>query len=300
MTQGCTREDQDFTRRLPDFAALRAKVAGISPDPPERLAKFRERYGLRITLLADPELEPAAAYGAVKDGKTLRSTFIIDPTWTIRWYERGVKVPRHAEQVLSVLREIVTADRELDPAIRFRRAYRATADEPVDKATVERLLQAAHLSPSCFNNQPWRFVVAEGESLTALKEALTGGNYWAKRAPVILAVASKPDLDCRLAGGRDYFLFGCGMAVGNLMIQATRMGLIAHPIAGFDPEKVKEALRILEEYVVIALVVVGYHGDPNLLSDKHKTLEYGPRERKPLAEVAFWRYFGTKEAGNGK
>lgn len=65
-------------------------------------------------------------------------------------------------------------------------------------------------------------------------------------------VASHRDLDCKLSDGRDYF-FGCGMAVGNLMIQATQMGLVAHPIAGYDPLKVKEALAIPQDYILITL-----------------------------------------------
>lgn len=300
MTQGCTQEALDFSRLLPEFHGLRAEVVGISPDPPERLAKFREKHDLPIALLSDPELATASAYGAIRDGRLLRSTFIIDCTQTVRWYRRGVKVPGHAEEVLEVLRGIVAADEGIIPALRFRRAYRALAPEPVPRELVVRLLEAAHLAPSCFNNQPWRFVVAEGESLAAVKEALSGGNYWVKQAPVIIAVASKPDLDCQLSDGRDYFLFGCGMAVGNLMAQATQMGLIAHPIAGFDPQKVKEALRIPGDYVLITLIVVGQHGDPGLLSDKHRAREFGPRERKSLSEVAFWGYFGKEGGSNGE
>jgi hypothetical protein len=71
------------------------------------------------------------------------------------------------------------------------------------------------------------------------------GNDWTKPAPAIITVTSQRDLDCTLSDDRDYLLFGCGMAVGNLMIQATQMDLIAHPIAGYNPVKVK---GILEDY----------------------------------------------------
>ncbi len=107
-----------------------------------------------------------------------------------------------------------------------------------------------------------------------------------------LAVASKPELDCRLSDGRDYFLLGCGMAVGFLMLQATQLGLIAHPIAGYDPVKAKAALGIPEDYVLITLVVVGWPGPPEGLSQKHRELESSPRDRKPLSEVAFWGRYG--------
>jgi len=178
------------------------------------------------------------------------------------------------------------------PAIETRRARRALSSEPIAREDVETLLAAAHLAPSCNNTQPWRFVaVDEPDMLAKVKEALSGGNYWAKRAPVILALASRRDLDCTLSDSRDYFLFGCGMAVGNLMAQATSMGLIAHPIAGYKPDVVKAVLGIPEAYVVITLVIVGRPGDPNQLSDKHRAIELGPRDRRPMDAVRAWNRF---------
>jgi nitroreductase len=171
-------------------------------------------------------------------------------------------------------------------AIEARRARRALSAEPISLEDVETLVAAAHLAPSCNNTQPWRFVVVDEPDLLAeVREALPGGNYWAKVAPVILAVASRRDLDCVMSDARDYSLFGCGMAVGNLMIQATSMGLIAHPIAGYKPEAVKAVLGVPENYVLIALVIVGRPGDVNQLSDKHRAIELGPRDRKPLDAV---------------
>jgi nitroreductase len=178
------------------------------------------------------------------------------------------------------------------PSIEARRARRALSSEPISREDVEALLAAAHLAPSCNNSQPWRFVVVEEPAmLDKVKEALPGGNYWAKPAPVILAVASRRDLDCTLSDSRDYFLFGCGMAVGNLMIQATSMGLIAHPIGGYKPEIVKAALGIPEPYVLITLVIVGHPGDAGQLSDKHRAIELGPRDRRPLDKVVSWNRF---------
>ena len=78
------------------------------------------------------------------------------------------------------------------------------------------------------------------------------------------------------------------MAVSNLMVQATGMGLIAHPIAGYNPTKVKEVLGIPEDHVLITLVVIGRPGDPETLGEKHRAEELGPRERAPLEQVVSW------------
>jgi len=170
--------------------------------------------------------------------------------------------------------------------IEARRAKRALSTEPVSREEVELLIRAAHLAQSCFNNQPWRFVVIDDpQILQAVKETMPKGNYWTAPAPVIIAVTSQRDLDCTLSDDRDYFLFGCGMAVGNLMTQATQMDLVAHPIAGYNPVKVKEILGIPEDHTLITLVIVGRPGDTSQLSDQHRTIELGPRDRKPLAEV---------------
>ncbi|MCI2426343.1 nitroreductase family protein [Candidatus Acetothermia bacterium] len=170
--------------------------------------------------------------------------------------------------------------------MKARRAKRALSTKPVDAEEIQSLIEAAHLAPSCFNNQPWRFIVIDDkEKLAATKEAMPTGNYWTAPAPVIIAITSQRDLDCKLSDKRDYFLFDCGIAVGNLLIQATEMGLIAHPIAGYNPMKIKEILKIPADYVLITLVIVAHPGDPATLSKDHRVVELGERIRKPLVEV---------------
>jgi nitroreductase len=178
------------------------------------------------------------------------------------------------------------------PGIASRRARRALSDRPIARETVETILRAAHIAPSCFNNQPWRFVpVDEPEVLAGIKEAMPGGNYWTAPAPVIIAVASRRDFDCTLSDSRDYFLFGCGMAVANLMIEATHRGLIAHPIAGYKPALVKSVLDIPEDYILITLVILAAPGSVEGLSDNHLETESGPRVRRPLPDVMAWNRF---------
>jgi nitroreductase len=179
------------------------------------------------------------------------------------------------------------------PAIEGRRARRALSDRPIRRDVAERLFEAAHVAPSCGNNQPWRLIaVDDPDMLAAVKEGLTRGNYWAKPAPLIVAVVSRVDLDCRIPDGREYYLFGCGLAAMNLMIQATELDLIAHPIAGFRQREVKPVLRVPDDYTVIALVIVGHPSDDRSgLSETHRERETGPRDRKPLDQIVSWNRF---------
>lgn len=180
-------------------------------------------------------------------------------------------------------------------AIQARRARRSISDRPVEDEKVRELVEAVRLAPSCFNNQPWRAVVCRSaESLQVVRAALSRGNVWATRAPVIMVVAARAEDDCRLSDGRDYYLFSTGLGIGQMLLRATELGLIAHPIAGYDPVRVKAALGIPDEFVVIALVVIGYPGDDtSLLSDKQKEAEAVRPERKPVGENFFLDRWGT-------
>jgi nitroreductase len=92
-------------------------------------------------------------------------------------------------------------------------------------------------------------------------------------------------LGCQLNDRRDYAFFDCGLATENLVLQAVKEGLYAHPIAGFNPLAVKEKFNIPADFIVITLVAVGYPGDDASLNEKHRQLEHGPRIRKPESEV---------------
>lgn len=191
---------------------------------------------------------------------------------------------------------------ELIPEIETRRARRALSEKPVPQEVLARVMTAATYAPSCFNSQPWRFLVVNGErELEIVKEHLAGGNYWAKKAPVIVLVFTRPELDCTLSDRRDYAFFSTGLAVENLLLQATREGLIAHPIAGYKPVALKEAFGVDSEMILINLVVVGYPGDDAHLNEKHRELEHSPRDRRPEDQVILynrWRQgSGDAEAG---
>lgn len=107
MTPGCTTQACDFTDSLSSLQAQGYDVLGISPDSPERLAKFRERDGLTITLLYDADKSVMNAYGAFGEkklyGKTvegvLRSTFVVDEQGTIQLAQYNVKATGHVAKL---------------------------------------------------------------------------------------------------------------------------------------------------------------------------------------------------------
>lgn len=107
MTPGCTKQACDFSDSLDALAAQGYAVLGISPDSPAKLARFRERDGLTITLLSDPDKATLTAYGAFGEktmyGKTvqgvIRSTFVVDEAGTILDARYNVKATGHVAKL---------------------------------------------------------------------------------------------------------------------------------------------------------------------------------------------------------
>jgi nitroreductase len=174
-------------------------------------------------------------------------------------------------------------------AISRRRAYRSLEPITISDELVSDLASKAQLAPSCFNNQPTRFVfVYEQDMLLQVKETLTKSNAWAKAASMIIAVFGKPDMDCRIKG-RDYYLFDLGQTSAFLQLRATELGLVAHPIAGFDEDAVKNLLNIPQDMMVITLIIVGRKSNTlnPVLSEDQIAKEKTRPERLPLEEIVF-------------
>ncbi|WP_433782885.1 thioredoxin-dependent thiol peroxidase [Actinomycetospora sp. CA-101289] len=111
-TPGCTKEACDFRDNLTTFNDADVTVLGISPDKPEKLAKFRDKEGLTFSLLSDPDKSVMQAWGAWGEktmyGKTttgvIRSTFLVDADGTIEEAQYGVKATGHVGRLLRDLK----------------------------------------------------------------------------------------------------------------------------------------------------------------------------------------------------
>lgn len=185
---------------------------------------------------------------------------------------------------------------DVEQAIQKRRAYRSLRSVKITKELIEDLAKHAQLSASCFNNQPWRYIfVSDSQMLKHMHEALSSGNAWAKKASMIIVVFSKKEDDC-LIHTREYYLFDTGMATAFLILRATELGLVAHPIAGYSPKKTQEILGIPDEYTVITLVIVGEKDkDINpVLSEKQIQDEKKRPERLPLTDFINFNKYGEK------
>jgi nitroreductase len=176
---------------------------------------------------------------------------------------------------------------------------RAFDERPVEPDKLKSLFEAARWGPSSNNEQPWRFIVGTKETPSdhdRLLACLVEGNRkWAFRAPVlILSVVS---LNFEDDGKLNRHAFhDTGMAVENLVLQATALGLQVHQMAGFDVEKARATCLIPTGFDPVAMVAVGYPGDSAVLPDYLREREMKPRERQPIADFVFSTKWGQSSS----
>lgn len=189
--------------------------------------------------------------------------------------------------------KIARVDHEILDEIRRRWSPRAfDPARPVPEGELLRLFEAARWAASSFNEQPWRFVVADRQRSAkiwgGLHEALLGKNpLWASAAPVFVLVAVRRTLE-QTDEDNAHAWYDTGQAVSLLTIQATAQGLGVRQMQGFDAAAARSICGVPTEFEPAVVMAIGYPGDPESLAvESHRVSELKPRERRPLADFVF-------------
>jgi nitroreductase len=173
------------------------------------------------------------------------------------------------------------------PVIAARWSPRSFADREVSPADLARVFEAARWSASSSNEQPWRFLVGRRGSSTYKKifTTLVGFNKdWAGAAPVLILGAASTTF-VHNGSSNAYALYDLGAAAAALSLQATALGLRAHSMAGFDHAAARQTFQIPDDYLLGAVIALGYQGEPSaLVNEKLLVQESTPRTRKLLNE----------------
>lgn len=167
----------------------------------------------------------------------------------------------------------------------------------VTRAQIVALCEAARWAASCYNDQPWRFLVFDRHSDAAAWqrafECLGEWNQkWVKHAPVLL-IACAGSIFHKNGKPNRWGQHDTGAAGQNLYLQAVALGLLAHPMGGFDADKVRQTFQVPGDYTPMAMIAVGYPGPAEILEPEYRELETAPRERKPLGECFFEAAWGA-------
>jgi nitroreductase len=177
----------------------------------------------------------------------------------------------------------------VEPLILKRWSPRSFSDRSIHPDDLKKVFVAASWAPSCFNEQPWRFIVGHrGDAIfDRIVDALIGFNkQWAGSAPMLFLTAAKKTFS-RDGSPSEFHIHDTGIASAMLILQATALGLHTHGMAGIDKSKAREAFAIPEDFDVCAAWAMGYLGDPDALPEPYRALEKGARSRKPLEEFVF-------------
>jgi nitroreductase len=193
--------------------------------------------------------------------------------------------------VKNVKRILNSKNMTINKIISDRWSPVAFSDRVPVRDQIALLFEAARRAPSSYNAQPWKFIYGfKGDEVyTVLFDLINETNQvWAKTAPVLILSMAETIPPGRTSLNRFAF-HDTGMAVGNLLAQATDLGLFVHQMGGYDNESAKTVLNLPATYEPLAMMAVGYKGDPAVLPEAVAAREEKRSERNPLEKFAFNR-----------
>ena len=170
-------------------------------------------------------------------------------------------------------------------------------DKDISPDDLTALLEAARWAPSCFNDQPWRFIVCvKSKDETSWKNALANlaekNRLWAKNAPVLMLAVAMENFNHNGKPNR-WAMYDTGAASVSLCFQATALGLVVHQMGGFDAEKARALFKLPAGCTPLSMIAVGYQADIDVLDDDFKAAELAERTRAPLDQRFYFGQWGV-------
>lgn len=190
------------------------------------------------------------------------------------------------------MQKTATTQVPINETIAKRRSGRAyDTSKAVSSEQILSLCEAARWAPSCFGDEPWRFIIwNKNTDATSWKKAFDclapSNQTWVKDAPVLILVCADSLFGHNQTPNR-WAQYDTGAAAENLCLQAQDLGLMAHQMGGFNADAARETFSIPAQITLMAMVSIGYEGDANSLPDELKARELAARKRKPIGDLFF-------------
>lgn len=173
--------------------------------------------------------------------------------------------------------------------LRERFSPLAFSGRRVSDAELGSLLEAARWAPSCYNEQPWRFLVArrdDEEGFERLAGCLVDANRaWADAAQVLILAVARRNFR-RNGKPNPWAWHDVGLASAHLIVQAQAMGLSVHEMAGFDADRARAELGVPADHDPVAVLAIGAAGDSDSLPEALRQRAAAPRRRDSLSEIS--------------
>ncbi|GBF79778.1 nitroreductase family protein [Aphanothece sacrum] len=180
--------------------------------------------------------------------------------------------------------------------IKYRWSPVAFDSRLVEPEKIGSLLEAARWAASCYNEQPWRFIIATKDQVKNYEKLLSciveANQVWAKNASILLISVAKLNFSHNDKPNRHAF-HDVGLAMGNLTLQAQSLGLCVHQMGGFLVEKTQEIYHIPQGFAPVAAIAIGYPGNINDLDPELQQRQNSPRNRQPLDDLVFKNDWGN-------
>jgi nitroreductase len=194
--------------------------------------------------------------------------------------------------------KVAQTDYPIHEFLSRRWSPRAFAKQPIEPEKIRSLLEAARWSASGGNLQPWAFLIAtreQSELFARMVGCLAEGNVpWASRAALLgitVARLLRPSGQPNRHAWHDV-----GLAMQNLVVQATALDIYVHQMGGFSADKARIEFDIPVEHEAVTMFAAGYLGDPATLPEKNRESELSLRTRRPLQEFVFGERWGDVAA----
>lgn len=201
---------------------------------------------------------------------------------------------------MPILKHPAVTSVPIHPLLAERWSSRAFSDEPVSRDILLSLFEAARWSPSCFNEQSWRFIVATRDTPDAhaqLAACFTPSNQRWCRAAWVLMVALAIDTFAADGSLNRMAHYDVGQAVQNTTVQASAHGLNVRQAAGIDLAQIRALYKVPDTATILCAVAIGYPGDSDALVPPLNERERQPRTRRPLSDLFFADEFGLPFTG---
>ena len=194
------------------------------------------------------------------------------------------------------MKNLAVSEHELHPMIAQRWSPRAFDSKLVEPEKLAQLFEAARWASSCFNDQPWAFVVATKDDTVnyqKMLECLVPANVvWAQVAPVLGLVVAQKNFKHN-GKPNAWGEYDAGQAAATLVLQATALNLVVHQMGGFDAVKAIATFNIPETAKPVAAIAIGYEGKSSDLSLELQEREKAARSRQPLTSFVFTGKWGN-------
>ena len=167
--------------------------------------------------------------------------------------------------------------------------YAFDSNKPVEAEDLNSLFEAARWAMSAYNDQPWRYIVANRNTDPALWEKILGslveGNLsWAQHVPVLALGLVTPDFE-KTGEPNGTAMHDLGAASAFLTIEATARGLSVHQMSGILPDVIRSTFPAANALQPVTALAIGYAGSNNRLDENIAMRDTRKRERKPMSEI---------------